>query len=486
MFGLAAVRRQAARRIMPLRAKILDPAFHKPLVMNRAMSTASAEDEVKFSSHGSVRTILLNRPKKLNSLNHNMVKLILPRLLEWEKSETAQIVVLKGEGEKSLCAGGDVAALALDIAQNGEAGSKRATQYFKDEYELDHAIATFKKPFVAIQDGITMGGGVGLSMHAPFRIATEKTLFAMPETNIGFYPDVGGAFFLSRLDGHMGEYLGLTSARLKGYDAFYAGIATHYVPSNRIPDLEARLTELQGGKSTEQLYSVINSTIEEFVEDAPKDYKFLVSGANRNTVDACFEHETVEEILAALENDGSEFALHTKKTILERSPTSVKVSLAAIRRGKSVDIRQTFVNDFHLAENFSYCPDFVEGVSALLIDKPSRSPKWTPSTVQDVSHSDVAKFLSPRPNSDMTPSFVSDATYQEYPHKFGLPTEEEVKGFITGESNVKDYKSTRAETISHFMTAYKGKLGVERKVIDIINAKTKADANQDDLLDWVY
>lgn len=468
---------------MPLRAKILNPTFTQ-LSANRTMSTA-AEDEVKFSSNGSVRTILLNRPKKLNSLNHNMVKLILPRLLEWAKSDTAQIVLLKGEGEKSLCAGGDVAALAQSIAQKGDQGSKETTEYFRDEYELDHAIATFKKPFVALQDGITMGGGVGLSMHAPFRIATEKTLFAMPETNIGFYPDVGGAFFLSRLDGHLGEYLGLTSARLKGYDAYYAGIATHYVPSNRLPDLEARLTELKSS-NPEKLYEVINSTIEEFVEDAPEGYKFMVSGANKKIVDTCFAHETVEEILTALDNDGSDFALKTKKTILERSPTSVKVSLAAIRRGKTVDIRQTFVNDFHLAENFSYHPDFVEGVTALLIDKPSRAPKWSPETIQDVSHNDVARFLSPRPNSDMAPSFVSDETFLEYPHRYGLPTEAEVKAFVTGESNVKDYKSTREEVLSHFVAAYKGKIGVERKVLDIINAKTQADPNQKDLIDWIY
>jgi 3-hydroxyisobutyryl-CoA hydrolase len=450
------------------------------------MNSATAEDEVKFSSSGAVRTILLNRPKKLNSLNHNMVELIVPRLQEWAKSDNAKIIVLKGEGEKSLCAGGDVAALATLISEKGDEGSSKAADYFRDEYQLDHFIATYPKPFVALQDGITMGGGVGLSIHAPFRIATERMLFAMPETNIGFFPDVGGTFFLSRLDGQLGAYLGLTSARLKGYDAFYAGIATHYVPSHRIGDLEARLAELHSTNASEDLYNIINSTIEEYCQEPPKDYKFILSEENREIVDTCFSHDTVEEILAALERNGSEFALQTKKTILERSPTSVKVTLAAIRRGKNLDIKKALDEEYYLAENFAFGPDFVEGVTALLVSKPSRKPNWNPATVEDVSSSEVARFLAHRPNGASGIEFLTHVTYQSYPHQYGLPSDEDVKAYVVGESSSRDFKATRKEVLEHFLEVTNGKVGVEHKVNTILDGRTKEDPENPGLLDWIY
>ena len=175
-------------------------------------------DDVLFNSHFGVRTIELNRPKKLNSLDGSMCRKIIPRLLEWEKSDMISAVIMKGAGEKALCAGGDVAALA-HWNQEGEAGRQRSIDYFALEYKLDHLIATYTKPYISFMDGITMGGGVGLSAHAPFRIATERTVFAMPETTIGFFPDVGGSFFLPRLDGQLGKYLALTSERLNGVQA---------------------------------------------------------------------------------------------------------------------------------------------------------------------------------------------------------------------------------------------------------------------------
>ncbi|ANB14081.1 Ehd3p [Sugiyamaella lignohabitans] len=477
---------------MPLRAKILQPEFRA--FANRTMATAgpspSSEDEVKFTSTGSVRSIILNRPKKLNSLNHNMVELIVPRLLEWSKSDQAKIIILKGEGEKSLCAGGDVAALAAGINEKGQQGSIEAAQYFHDEYQLDHLIATYPKPFVALQDGITMGGGVGLSIHAPFRVATEKTLFAMPETNIGFFPDVGATFFLPRLlDGQLGVYLGLTSARLKGYDAFYAGIATHYVPSNRIPDLEARLSELSTSSSaianTEDLYQVINTTINDFTETVD-NYKFPITPDQIKLINSAFAKETVEDIIAALEADGSEFALATKKTILERSPTAVKVALAAIRRGASMDIRTTLNEEFFLSEQFSHSPDFVEGVTALLIEK--RKANWNPPTVDQVTSDVVNSFFEHRSDST-SPSgikFFTEDSYSEYPHQFGLPSTAQVQAFVTGESSTRDFKATREEIVSHFVDATNGKYGVEQKVNAILDANTKPDPEHPTLLDWVY
>ncbi|KAA8915864.1 hypothetical protein TRICI_001989 [Trichomonascus ciferrii] len=471
---------------MPLRAKI-SPSF-----LQRYFTGAEAAPEVKFHSLKASRTVTLNRPNKLNSLNLNMVEEILPRLQEWEKSDAAKLVVLKGEGEKSLCAGGDVAALASGIANEGEAGSKKATHYFEREYILDQYIATYPKPFVALQDGITMGGGVGLSVHAPFRIATEKTMFAMPETNIGFFPDVGGTFFLSRLDGELGVYLGLTSERLKGFDALYAGVATHYVPSNRLPDLEARLAELthpRGVDSSSEvdLYTVINNVIEEFCEPFPQDYAFSLSGEKRKVIDTCFAHDSVEEILTALSNHPSEFAQKTKETISKRSPTSVKVALAAIRRAKQNDFTANITGEYHLAEHFMYHPDFVEGVSALLLTKPSREPKWTPAQLADVKDADVASFFSKKPGTNAGDiKFLTKKTFKEYPHNFGLPSEQEIKDYVLGNNSTREFKATRQEVLDHFADLYKGKLGLEYKVNEVLSRKTTPDSSDPSLLDWVY
>lgn len=202
---------------MPLKAKITNPSMGR----NFATSTdvpkelpGDEDNDVLFKTIYGVRTIELNRPKKLNSLNGSMARKILPRLKEWEKSQLANVIVIKGSG-RAFCAGGDVAALAMENKE-GPAGQQRSKDYFALEYKLDHVIATCSKPYVAFMDGITMGGGVGLSVHAPFRIATENTVFAMPETTIGFFPDVGASFFLPRMDGETGTYLALTSEQLKG------------------------------------------------------------------------------------------------------------------------------------------------------------------------------------------------------------------------------------------------------------------------------
>ncbi|KAG6197018.1 hypothetical protein E4U10_000432 [Claviceps purpurea] len=263
-------------------------------------------DDVIFASKYGLRTIILNRPKQLNSLNGSMIRKIVPRMIEWEKSDMANIVLLKGAGDRALCAGGDVAALAK-LNQEGPNGWKKSADFFALEYKLMHYIATYKKPYVALMDGVTMGGGVGLSMHAPFRIATEKTVFAMPETTIGFFPDVGASFFLPRLNGAMGTYLALTSDRLIGPNVFYSGIATHYLHSTSLPDLEARLAELSFRDDDEmpRKLAVINNTLEEFCTGLPYDQPFQLRGAIRKTIDRCFSKNNVADIVAALKEEAT-------------------------------------------------------------------------------------------------------------------------------------------------------------------------------------
>jgi 3-hydroxyisobutyryl-CoA hydrolase len=418
-----------------------------------------------------------------------MVDEITPRLVEWTKSDSAKLVILKGEGDRSLCAGGDVAALAKAIADEGTEGSKKATHYFKAEYVLDQYIATYPKPFIALMDGITMGGGVGLSVHAPFRIATERTLFAMPETTIGFWPDVGGSYFLSRLDGQLGAYLGLTSNRLKGLDVFYSGIATHYVPSHLLPELEARLCELHSSVSDAnvEFYSLVNSAIQDFTEELPKDYVFSLAGEKREIIDSCFGHDTIEEILAALENHPSSFAKEAKEIMEKRSPTSLKVTLASIRQSRNLDITAALRKDYHIAENFTYHPDFVEGVSSLLLTKPPKTPVWKASGLGDVSPADVESFFVKR-SDDPSPEieFLNDKSYKEYPHHYSLPSEQEVEDYVIGNGSSREFKATRKEIIDHFAKAYKGKAGIEHKVNEILSRKTKPDPSDEALLDWNY
>lgn len=444
-----------------------------------------------FVPNRAVRTIVLNRPSKLNSLNKSMCDKIYPRLIEWTKSDVARTIVLKGSGNKALCAGGDITALASNIAKNGKTGSEWATAFFKDEYILNQLIATYPKPYVALMNGITMGGGVGLSVHAPFRVATEKTLFAMPETDIGFFPDVGGTFFLSRLDGEIGTYLALTSDRLKGYDVFSAGVATHYVPESLLPELEARLAEIISDDKIVPTdpFNLVNNVIEEFATDAPEGYQFSLSGAKRELIDRAFSKATAEEICSELEKEGSEFALKTRATILARSPTSVKTTLQALRNGKEIGITEALAREYRIAEHFMYHPDFVEGVSAKLLTKPPRVPQWNPATVGDVSPAVVTQMLEPMPDSNSPPIefYNANETFLQYPHKFGLPSEVDIQNYVTGnDGSDREFKVSRDEVFDHFQLSTRSKLGVNRKLTEVLARKTTPDSSDDTLLDWNY
>jgi len=230
-----------------------------------------------------------------------------------------------------------------------------------------------------------MGGGVGLSIHGHFRIATENTLFAMPETGIGFFPDVGGSYFLSRLSGALGTYLALTGHRLKGEDAVTAGVATHYVPSSSLPELEAQLSKINS-KSTE----LVNNTIQNFAKPV---YKETASFAiHKKVIDEVFSLNTVEEILEALERHKSEFTSEIINTLLKMSPSSLKVTLRQMREGKKLDFKSCFVMEYKLSQGFMENHDFFEGVRAQLVDK-DRKPKWNPIKLEDVTGSMVDSYF---------------------------------------------------------------------------------------------
>jgi 3-hydroxyisobutyryl-CoA hydrolase len=449
-------------------------------------------DDVLFNSLYGVRTIELNRPKKLNSLNGSMARKILPRLREWEKSQMANVIMITGAGSKAFCAGGDVTALALQ--NNTTEGQKDSTDYFALEYQLDHLIATYSKPYVAVMDGITMGGGVGLSVHAPFRIATEKTVFAMPETTIGFFPDVGASFFLPRLDGQIGTYLALTSEQLHGVQAFYAGIATHYLDSSALAPLTTRLSELvfKDFASIDERLSLINSTIAEFTTELPPPDSYAkakngnLTGDLRQAIDRSFKFNTIEEIMTAVEKEAksnderiADWAKATLKTIALRSPTSLKVTLKQLRVGRTWDITTTFKREHVMASQFMAHSDFVEGVTAKLVRRSTEKPNWQPAELAQVTEQDVAKFFTqPAPEEELkliepVPGALSQ-NYREYPHAiYSLPRESTIEQIVRNVG-----KGGKNAVMSEVLKQWNNKIGVREKVEDVISRRTRSEGSR--------
>ncbi|KAJ3370617.1 hypothetical protein GGF31_003931 [Allomyces arbusculus] len=387
------------------------------------------------------RIFTLNRPASFNALNVEMIRTMTPQLMAWEASDMCNVIILKSDHPKAFCAGGDVKTL-VDKIKDGKPGE--AAVFMKEEYQLNHYIGTTPKPFVALIDGITMGGGVGISVHAPFRVATEKTIFAMPETAIGLFPDVGGTFFLPRLDGELGTYLALTGDRLLGSDVVTARIGTHYVPSERIPALTDRLCELEVSD-----WGVVNAAIEEFAE-APQPSAALQ--ANRPIIDACFKYDTIEEIMAALEAHKSEFAKKTLATLQAMSPLSLHLTLRQVRKGKTLDIASAFQFEWTLVNNIMRHPDFVEGVTAKLFTKPPVQPQWKSG---ELSKAEMDALLLPPPEHKPVP-LLRSTSYDQYPHRFlAMPAEEDVRRVVRGEeSSVGDFAFESREAVEQWFAEH--------------------------------
>ncbi|KAI9500411.1 ClpP/crotonase-like domain-containing protein, partial [Coemansia spiralis] len=425
------------------------------------------------------RSLVLNRPKALNSLTHQMVQKIKQHLSEWEESDLCSVVVLRSNSERAFCAGGDV----VEVSKAwGRGEHSKAMRFFQDEYEVNHLIATYRKPIVALIDGYTMGGGVGLSVHAPFRVATESTVFAMPETKIGFVPDVGASFFLPRLDGETGIYLGLSGRQLRGRDLLYAGIATHYVPSERLPVLEQRLWELGTAD-----YDAVNGAIEEFAAQPEEgDGPEYALAAVRGAIDRCFRFNTVEGIVEALkqEQECREWAAKTLGTLEQMSPSSLKLTLEQLRHGRTRGIRGAFELELRLAEKRLASHDMHEGIDALLVRK-SKDPQWQPATLAEVDMYDLhAEYFA----SEVLyrPRFSkADADFMEYPHRFGLPTEGEIKAVVRGESPQSGSMAlTREEVMQFFARECSGKIGVGKKVGWVLDRRTR-ERPDSYALEWV-
>lgn len=359
----------------------------KHVKVTAGMCTA-ASDEVIFQKIGTKGVVTLNRPKALNALNLSMIRKIFPVLSEWESDPKTKLVIMKGAGDKAFCAGGDVRA----VTEAGKVGDRLSQDFFKEEYILNNKIGTYQIPYIAIINGITMGGGVGLSVHGTFRVASEKTVFAMPETAIGLFPDVGGGYFLSRLGGKLGVYLALTGFRLKGRDVHKAGVATHFVQSNKIDDLEKSLLEMDD-PTTQDIHHLLDKFQKDSIDIPDKDF---VLANDMEKINRLFDGKTMEEIYEKLSLDGSEWATTQLNILKKMSPTSMKVTLRQLLEGETMSLQDCLVMEYRISQHCMEDHDFYEGVRAVLVDK-DQNPKWKPSVIEGVTPQKVEWYLSVLP-----------------------------------------------------------------------------------------
>ena len=336
-------------------------------------------EEILVARDGGLGRLTLNRPQALHALTTVMCSTCITVLSDWRRDPAVQAVLIDHSGERGFCAGGDIRMLADSGASDG----RLARAFFFTEYRLNHLLFSYPKPVIAVMDGITMGGGVGLSAPARYRLATERTTFAMPETGIGLFPDVGGGWFLPRLPGRIGLWLALTGARIKAADCLHAGLATHHVPSERLPELKAALAENP---------SDIEALLAQFHVD-PGPAPLL---AHRAELDAAFGQGSVEAILAALEA-GSDWARAQALALRTKSPQTLKVAFRQLALGLAApDFAANMAMEYRIGARVVQRHDFLEGVRAVIVDK-DNAPKWDPATLEGVGEDLLDAIFAPLP-----------------------------------------------------------------------------------------
>lgn len=341
-----------------------------------------ATDEVLIRREGRAGRITMNRPKALNALSYGMVGRLWDALVAWQNDPNVELVVLDGAGDRGLCAGGDVRSLY----DSRTGGSGFARRFWRDEYRMNALIGRYPKPFVAIQDGIVMGGGIGLSGHASHRVVTERSRLAMPETGIGLIPDVGGTWLLAHAPAEIGAYLGLTGENMNAADAIYARFSDAFVPS---ANLDALAGELCDGKRGGDIGTVIAKYAKE-PEPTPL-------ARYRPDIDRTFAGDAIDAMLAELANTPSEWAASTAATLAQKSPKALKLTLAAIRKARNLpSLEGALAVEYRLCTRLFEDGEFPEGVRALIVDK-DRKPKWSPPHLDDVTPELVERYLAPLP-----------------------------------------------------------------------------------------
>jgi enoyl-CoA hydratase len=356
--------------------------------------------EILTNAANGLGHITLNRPAALHALNTHMCSNMIQTLLAWRDDPEIHAVLLDhAPGTRGFCAGGDIRM----IAESGAGDSKEARAFFFTEYRLNHLLFTYPKPIIALIDGVTMGGGVGISMPARFRIATENTTYAMPETGIGLFPDVGGGWYLPRKPGAIGMWLALTGARLKAADCLLAGVATHFMPTEI---LAAARAQIAGAAQTHDAARALESGLEALSESAGRPKELTPENINR--INRIFAADSVETIFAALESDKSEWSNAQLATLKTKSPQALKVSFRQMREGAKI---QSFADEmrseYRLASRVAARHDFQEGVRALIVDKDNK-PVWNPATLEAVSDALLDELFAPLPSADEWTPLVAD------------------------------------------------------------------------------
>ena len=352
-------------------------------------------DEIILEGKGRVGSVTLNRPKALNALTQPMVLELDARLREWAADDSLAAVIVRGaarnDGRVPFCAGGDI---RLIYGEQNDPERSFATVFYAQEYRLNTFIFRYPKPYVALIDGVVMGGGVGVSIHGSHRVMTERALFAMPETGIGLFPDVGATYFLPRLKGKAGLYLGLAGARIGAADALDLGLATHVVASDALQALDETLQAADLGGDA-------HAAIDRLLADCATDPGPAPLAAHRAEIDRCFTAGSVEEIVANLEDEGSDWAAETLAVLGQKSPTSLKVTLKQLTEYGGHGFEEAMALEYRLAMRCNLGVDFFEGIRAQLIDK-DRQPAWRPARLEEVTAQAVDAYFEVPPKGDMT------------------------------------------------------------------------------------
>ena len=341
-------------------------------------------NEVLISTDGPIGRISLNRPKAIHALTLDMCHAMSAALTVWAADDTIKAVILDHSEGRGFCAGGDIAFLRNSALNDGGVSGRK---FFHDEYQLNHQMFTYEKPIVAFMDGITMGGGVGIALPCQYRVATENTRLAMPETGIGLFPDVGGGWYLSRLGGRIGQFLALTGARMDGAECLWSGLATHYVPSEMLDDIKARITE-----KPDRIRGILSEPV-----GTPPEARIEKNAVN---IARHFASDTYEDILASLEaaiEEGDEWAVKERDTLGTKSPQTCKVALRQLAQSAQLaDFADNMQMEYRIASRVLTRPDFAEGVRAVITDK-TNDPKWDPATPEEVSDALIDEIFAPLP-----------------------------------------------------------------------------------------
>ncbi|AAS54513.1 AGR024Cp [Eremothecium gossypii ATCC 10895] len=469
------------------------------MVQRRQMSSL-----VKFKTNNTARVVTLNRPEKLNAINHEICHSILPVMQEYAKSDVANVIVFDSAcAPRAFCAGGDIVLMAKAMRRDM---LEKVDDFFQGEYTMNWMLATYPKPVVALMDGITMGGGVGLTIHVPFRVATENTKWAMPELDIGLHPDVGVSFALPRImtlggqEGQLGYYLCLTGEVLQGADVYMAGLASHYVESTQHGALKERLGTVPITRKADETFANTNAVIEEFSSPLPDGYQFKYNKEELDVIERFFHYDvSYKELRKNLEafassNANSEVARNFAKATLEKlstkSTVSAEITREQFRRNSQRDIQSAMKQDLITSTNLlrnNELAEFENAVIHKLVEKAKTPYEWKNTSP---SVADISKLLAADPANpiDLLETFGVTFKNYRYHNKFTLPTEAAVQAYITGtDQSGRSMAVTRAETVKYFTEfnpVSRGKVGTEYVVNLIIDRKCRMD--NDSFLHWNY